>query len=211
MLNLEYSCTRSPSVLLKQVFAIHLPPQGGLNGPPGISVPTAFLCHMRQSPLRDGVAARDTPNITKNKRGALKVPIKNQSPEVKTSGVSGAIFSYPIEGTARKTQMFAIRRGMAKGANCICRTCKWAVSSIPCGSCARGLGYVSYYMRQSPLRDGVAARDTPNITKNKRGPQKGPHKKPKPRGKNLGGVWSCYPDSNWGPHPYQGCALPTEP
>ena len=24
-------------------------------------------------------------------------------------------------------------------------------------------------------------------------------------------VWSCYPDSNWGPHPYQGCALPTEP
>ena len=23
-------------------------------------------------------------------------------------------------------------------------------------------------------------------------------------------VWSCYPDSNWGPHPYQGCALPTE-
>ena len=22
--------------------------------------------------------------------------------------------------------------------------------------------------------------------------------------------WSCYPDSNWGPHPYQGCALPTE-
>ena len=22
--------------------------------------------------------------------------------------------------------------------------------------------------------------------------------------------WSCYPDSNWRPHPYQGCALPTE-
>ena len=22
--------------------------------------------------------------------------------------------------------------------------------------------------------------------------------------------WSCYPDSNWGPHPYQGCALPAE-
>ena len=22
--------------------------------------------------------------------------------------------------------------------------------------------------------------------------------------------WSCYPDLNWGPHPYQGCALPTE-
>ena len=23
-------------------------------------------------------------------------------------------------------------------------------------------------------------------------------------------MWSCYPDSNWRPHPYQGCALPTE-
>ena len=23
-------------------------------------------------------------------------------------------------------------------------------------------------------------------------------------------LWSCYPDSNWRPHPYQGCALPTE-
>ena len=22
--------------------------------------------------------------------------------------------------------------------------------------------------------------------------------------------WSCYPDLNWRPHPYQGCALPTE-
>ena len=22
--------------------------------------------------------------------------------------------------------------------------------------------------------------------------------------------WSCYPDSNWRPHPYQGCALPAE-
>ena len=22
--------------------------------------------------------------------------------------------------------------------------------------------------------------------------------------------WSCYPDSNWRPHPYQGCALPPE-
>ena len=23
-------------------------------------------------------------------------------------------------------------------------------------------------------------------------------------------LWSCWPDSNWRPHPYQGCALPTE-
>ena len=28
---------------------------------------------------------------------------------------------------------------------------------------------------------------------------------------NATRLWSCYPDSNWGPHPYQGCALPTEP
>ena len=28
---------------------------------------------------------------------------------------------------------------------------------------------------------------------------------------HQGGLsWSCYPDSNWRPHPYQGCALPTE-
>ena len=25
------------------------------------------------------------------------------------------------------------------------------------------------------------------------------------------GIFSCYPDSDRGPHPYQGCALPTEP
>ena len=30
----------------------------------------------------------------------------------------------------------------------------------------------------------------------------------KPEG--FEGFWSCYPDSNWRPHPYQGCALPTE-
>ena len=35
------------------------------------------------------------------------------------------------------------------------------------------------------------------------------HQKTTPNG--VVGVWSCYPDSNWGPHPYQGCALPTEP
>ena len=23
--------------------------------------------------------------------------------------------------------------------------------------------------------------------------------------------WSCWPDLNWWPHPYQGCALPPEP
>ena len=27
---------------------------------------------------------------------------------------------------------------------------------------------------------------------------------------NQAFFWSCYPDSNWGPHPYQGCALPAE-
>ncbi len=31
-----------------------------------------------------------------------------------------------------------------------------------------------------------------------------------PRTTTLSAAWSCYPDSNWGPHPYQGCALPTE-
>ncbi len=30
----------------------------------------------------------------------------------------------------------------------------------------------------------------------------------KPEG--FEGFWSCYPDSNWRPHPYQGCALPAE-
>ena len=36
---------------------------------------------------------------------------------------------------------------------------------------------------------------------------------PKQQSTRLGAFlfWSCYPDSNWGPHPYQGCALPTEP
>ena len=28
--------------------------------------------------------------------------------------------------------------------------------------------------------------------------------------RDNGFLWSCYPDLNWGPHPYQGCALPTE-
>ena len=38
------------------------------------------------------------------------------------------------------------------------------------------------------------------------------HKTKHPEVFGLQGVsdWSCYPDSNWRPHPYQGCALPTE-
>ena len=32
-----------------------------------------------------------------------------------------------------------------------------------------------------------------------------------PNHKGWGLFWSCYPDLNRGPHPYQGCALPTEP
>ncbi|WP_419504921.1 hypothetical protein, partial [Allofournierella sp.] len=28
------------------------------------------------------------------------------------------------------------------------------------------------------------------------------------RTKRIGFSWSCYPDLNWRPHPYQGCALP---
>ena len=38
------------------------------------------------------------------------------------------------------------------------------------------------------------------------------HKTTHPEVFGLQGVsdWSCYPDSNWRPHPYQGCALPTE-
>ncbi len=43
---------------------------------------------MRQSPVLDGVAARDTPSGRLKQKA--KLPIKNQSPEVKTSGVSGA-------------------------------------------------------------------------------------------------------------------------
>ena len=34
--------------------------------------------------------------------------------------------------------------------------------------------------------------------------------KKSPKTEVFGDFWSCYPDSNWGPHPYQGCALPTE-
>ena len=34
--------------------------------------------------------------------------------------------------------------------------------------------------------------------------------KRKTRCKACLSFWSCYPDLNWGPHPYQGCALPTE-
>ena len=34
--------------------------------------------------------------------------------------------------------------------------------------------------------------------------------KKSPKTEVSGDFWSCYPDSNWGPHPYQGCALPTE-
>ena len=43
-----------------------------------------------------------------------------------------------------------------------------------------------------------------------------PHQKIKIRNKKalktevFKAFWSCYPDLNWGPHPYQGCALPTE-
>ena len=37
------------------------------------------------------------------------------------------------------------------------------------------------------------------------------YKKPKPQSVTSGVVWSCYPDSDRGPHPYQGCALPAEP
>ena len=36
------------------------------------------------------------------------------------------------------------------------------------------------------------------------------HKKSSQAIQSLRRRWSCYPDSNWGPHPYQGCALPTE-
>ena len=36
----------------------------------------------------------------------------------------------------------------------------------------------------------------------------GKRKPSKPEG--FEGFWSCYPDSNWRPHPYQGCALPAE-
>ena len=38
------------------------------------------------------------------------------------------------------------------------------------------------------------------------------YKRKTPRNLSTSGhlSWSCYPDSNWRPHPYQGCALPTE-
>ena len=36
------------------------------------------------------------------------------------------------------------------------------------------------------------------------------HKKSSQAIQSLRRRWSCYPDSNWGPHPYQGCALPAE-
>ena len=40
---------------------------------------------------------------------------------------------------------------------------------------------------------------------------KEPIKSQSPEGVTFGVVWSCYPDSDRGPHPYQGCALPAEP
>ena len=38
----------------------------------------------------------------------------------------------------------------------------------------------------------------------------GPEKPPEALRLQVVFQWSCYPDSNWRPHPYQGCALPTE-
>ena len=58
---------------------------------------------------------------------------------------------------------------------------------------------------------GVAPSDTPKKKSTPYQRSAKSVKKPKPRGVNLGGVWSCYPDSDRGPHPYQGCALPAEP
>ena len=57
----------------------------------------------------------------------------------------------------------------------------------------------------------VAARANPEKKKSTHRRAADAYKKPKPRGVNLGVVWSCYPDSDRGPHPYQGCALPAEP
>ena len=52
----------------------------------------------------------------------------------------------------------------------------------------------------------------PQILKKKKGELKAPIKSQSPDAlASVGGVWSCYPDSDRGPHPYQGCALPAEP
>ena len=56
------------------------------------------------------------------------------------------------------------------------------------------------------MRTGLRRRATKPSSNRIAAPEK-----PKALVFRPGFFWSCYPDSNWGPHPYQGCALPTEP
>ena len=78
---------------------------------------------------------------------------------------------------------------------------------------ARQEGRTSCLALSVPLRTfrrvghGVGQRKTAKINSAKKLSN---IKKSRQNQRILTGFWSCYPDLNWGPHPYQGCALPTE-
>ena len=84
------------------------------------------------------------------------------------------------------------------------------VCEPPCGECAvqRSIlspgGYQGERISAARLRAEMGSPWSVSLLRHAKSPE----------GLSLRGflhcIWSCYPDLNWRPHPYQGCALPTE-